>query len=262
MLKRNLNLFLAAQHFLALTNSVDQKFVAIILFDDVANFAEELLDSFEECLFIVNLSIGLCTPPVGTCLFIGCKVGKTTIANVVRPLLPFYVAMLVALVIVTFVPNTSLWLPVQMDQLKQEEAGLMSGRGLQGGPSDLQAYEIFVTTSWRKNYDKIYASLIGKESTKSALEAGRLGGLHGTANKKPNKAPPSKLVKASRKLNTFLKGFIENHQDEYRWKILPDPGLFNRFLQIPPEMGSKRMSIFLPGTMCSKGLLTRRRYGI
>jgi tripartite ATP-independent transporter DctM subunit len=72
-------------------------------------------------MLIVNLSIGLCTPPVGTCLFIGCKVGKTTIANVVRPLLPFYVAMLVALVIVTFVPNTSLWLPVQMDQLKQEE---------------------------------------------------------------------------------------------------------------------------------------------
>ena len=72
-------------------------------------------------MLIVNLSIGLCTPPVGTCLFIGCKVGKTTIANVVRPLLPFYAAMLVALVIVTFVPATSLWLPVQMDQLKQDE---------------------------------------------------------------------------------------------------------------------------------------------
>ena len=72
-------------------------------------------------MMIVNLSIGLCTPPVGTCLFIGCKVGETTIANVVRPLLPFYGAMLIALVIITYVPSTSLWLPVQTDQLKQEE---------------------------------------------------------------------------------------------------------------------------------------------
>ncbi len=72
-------------------------------------------------MLIVNLSIGLCTPPVGTCLFIGCKVGETTIANVVRPLMPFYVAMFAALMVITYVPSTSLWLPVQTDQLKQEE---------------------------------------------------------------------------------------------------------------------------------------------
>ncbi len=72
-------------------------------------------------LLIVNLSIGLCTPPVGTCLFIGCKVGKTTITNVIRPLLPFYVAMLAALVAITYIPATSLWLPIQTEQLKQEE---------------------------------------------------------------------------------------------------------------------------------------------
>lgn len=72
-------------------------------------------------MMIVNLSLGLCTPPVGTCLFIGCKVGETTIANVVRPLLPFYAAMVVALAVVTYVPAVSLWLPVQTDQLKAEE---------------------------------------------------------------------------------------------------------------------------------------------
>ena len=72
-------------------------------------------------MLIANLSIGLCTPPVGTCLFIGCKVGETTIANVVRPMLPFYVAMLVSLVIITYVPATSLWLPVQTGQVKAEE---------------------------------------------------------------------------------------------------------------------------------------------
>jgi TRAP-type C4-dicarboxylate transport system permease large subunit len=72
-------------------------------------------------MLIANLSIGLCTPPVGTCLFIGCKVGDTTIANVVRPLLPFYVAMAVSLMIITYVPSTSLWLPIQTDQLDQRE---------------------------------------------------------------------------------------------------------------------------------------------
>ena len=72
-------------------------------------------------MLIVNLSIGLCTPPVGTCLFIGCKVGETTIASVVRWLLPFYAAMLVALVVITYVPSTSLWLPVQTEHLKQKE---------------------------------------------------------------------------------------------------------------------------------------------
>ena len=72
-------------------------------------------------MLIANLSIGLCTPPVGTCLFIGCKVGETTITNVVRPMLPFYVAMLVSLVIITYVPATSLWLPVQTGQVKAEE---------------------------------------------------------------------------------------------------------------------------------------------
>lgn len=72
-------------------------------------------------MLIVNLSIGLCTPPVGTCLFIGCKVGETTIAKVIRPMLPFYAAMIVALMVITYVPQTSLWLPVQAGQLKQEE---------------------------------------------------------------------------------------------------------------------------------------------
>ncbi len=64
-------------------------------------------------LMIVNLCIGLCTPPVGTCLFVGCGVGKTTIAELVRPLTPFLIAMVAALMLVTYVPELSLWLPRQ-----------------------------------------------------------------------------------------------------------------------------------------------------
>ena len=62
-------------------------------------------------MMILNLSIGLCTPPVGSVLFVGCSIGKTTIGQVVKPLLPLYFAMFVSLLLVTFVPSISEFLP-------------------------------------------------------------------------------------------------------------------------------------------------------
>lgn len=71
-------------------------------------------------MMIANLCIGLCTPPVGTCLFIGCGVGKTTIAKVTRTMLPFFGAMILALMVITYIPAVSLWLPVKTGELKAE----------------------------------------------------------------------------------------------------------------------------------------------
>ena len=62
-------------------------------------------------VMVLNLCIGLCTPPVGSVLFVGVGVAETTIARVVRPLLPFFAAMLLALALVTLFPELSLWLP-------------------------------------------------------------------------------------------------------------------------------------------------------
>ncbi len=62
-------------------------------------------------LLIANLCIGLCTPPVGTCLFLGCSVGKSNIARVSMAMLPFYVAMFIGLLLITYWPDLSLWLP-------------------------------------------------------------------------------------------------------------------------------------------------------
>jgi tripartite ATP-independent transporter DctM subunit len=62
-------------------------------------------------ILIANLCIGLCTPPVGTCLFIGCGVGKTTIARVTVKALPFFLAMIVALLLITYIPWLSLSIP-------------------------------------------------------------------------------------------------------------------------------------------------------
>jgi len=60
---------------------------------------------------IVNLGIGLVTPPVGTTLFVGCAVDKVTIEQVMTKIWPFYGAMLVTLALVTYVPAISVWLP-------------------------------------------------------------------------------------------------------------------------------------------------------
>ncbi|MEY4939001.1 MAG: hypothetical protein RIQ93_736 [Verrucomicrobiota bacterium] len=62
-------------------------------------------------ILIFNLCTGLCTPPVGNCLFVGCGVAGTTIARVWRPMLPFLFAMLVVLLVVTYWPALSLALP-------------------------------------------------------------------------------------------------------------------------------------------------------
>jgi tripartite ATP-independent transporter DctM subunit len=69
-------------------------------------------------IMIANLCIGLCTPPVGTCLFLGCGVSQTTVTKVMRHILPFFAAMTVSLLIITFVPAISMWLPDKLGFIK------------------------------------------------------------------------------------------------------------------------------------------------
>ncbi|MBA4746319.1 MAG: TRAP transporter large permease [Muricauda sp.] len=62
-------------------------------------------------IMILNLCIGLCTPPVGSVLFVGVGVAKTSIEKVIKPLLPLFVAMILALFLITYIPALALWLP-------------------------------------------------------------------------------------------------------------------------------------------------------
>lgn len=62
-------------------------------------------------ILMMNLGLGLCTPPVGACLFVGCAVGKVPIEQAVKTIWPFYLAILVALILTTFIPAISLTLP-------------------------------------------------------------------------------------------------------------------------------------------------------
>ena len=62
-------------------------------------------------IMILNLCIGLCTPPVGSVLFVGVGIAKTSIQKVIKPLIPLFAAMLLALFLITYFPQLTLWLP-------------------------------------------------------------------------------------------------------------------------------------------------------
>ena len=62
-------------------------------------------------MMVLNLCVGLCTPPVGSVLFIGCSVAKVKIEQVIQPLLPMFLAMVVVLFLVAFLPEISLLIP-------------------------------------------------------------------------------------------------------------------------------------------------------
>ena len=65
-------------------------------------------------MLVFNLCIGTITPPVGNTLFVGCRVAKTKIEGVIKNILPFYVSIFVVLMLVTFIPQLSLFIPKLM----------------------------------------------------------------------------------------------------------------------------------------------------
>ena len=66
-------------------------------------------------ILVLNLCIGLCTPPVGSILFVGVSVAKTNIVNVIKPLIPFFLAMIISLFLVTYIPFLTMYLPSLFD---------------------------------------------------------------------------------------------------------------------------------------------------
>ena len=62
-------------------------------------------------IMVVNLAIGLFTPPVGVCLFVSCGIAKCSIASVVKAFIPFFLAMLVVLMLITYCEPLVMFLP-------------------------------------------------------------------------------------------------------------------------------------------------------
>jgi TRAP-type C4-dicarboxylate transport system permease large subunit len=65
-------------------------------------------------LLIMNGGIGLITPPVGSVLFVGTAIGRIKVSEAMQTIWPFYIAALAVLMLVTFVPQLSLWLPAAL----------------------------------------------------------------------------------------------------------------------------------------------------
>ena len=80
-----------------------------ILLPVVANFG---MDPHQfGIVMMLNLGMGLLTPPVGSTLFVGCAIGRIRIEDMVKPLLPFYLFMFITLMLITYIPAISMWLP-------------------------------------------------------------------------------------------------------------------------------------------------------
>ena len=62
-------------------------------------------------IMLINLAIGLCTPPVGSALFVGCAVGRVSIEKVTKALMPYYITMIIVLLLVTYIPAITMFLP-------------------------------------------------------------------------------------------------------------------------------------------------------
>ncbi len=69
-------------------------------------------------ILIMNLNIGLCTPPVGTALFLGCAIANTTVSKVMRHILLFYLAMIAILLLCTYMPQITMFLPTKLGFVK------------------------------------------------------------------------------------------------------------------------------------------------
>jgi C4-dicarboxylate transporter DctM subunit len=62
-------------------------------------------------IMVVNLAVGMVTPPLGVCLFVGCGIAGITLEDITRALLPFLIIMIIDLAVITFIPAVSMTLP-------------------------------------------------------------------------------------------------------------------------------------------------------
>ena len=68
-------------------------------------------------MMVMNLSVGTITPPVGSVLFIGCSVAKLEVEDVVSRIWPFFAAIFIGLLMITYIPGLSMWLPTVLGLL-------------------------------------------------------------------------------------------------------------------------------------------------
>lgn len=133
-----------------------------------------------------------------------------------------------------------------VEQLRSEEERSAGARGMEGGPPGVQTFELHATASFRRRYSSIYAQLQGSNAAERAREAGRLGHLRGKETKHNRKAPPEKMVRAARRLNKFLRNWVDQNEPSFKRAFGDYTSLLERVLEWPPEMGNAQASLLYP----------------
>lgn len=130
-------------------------------------------------------------------------------------------------------------------QLRQEEEGLTTDRGLPGTEPGLQTFEIYVSGEWKRQYDHIYRTLVSQQIQGAQADTSNF--LVRVLRRRGAKPAAERLVKASRKLNAFLRSFIDQTTSEFPLQHR-DQSFIHMFLRIPPEMMTTKATFFYPDT--------------
>lgn len=149
-----------------------------------------------------------------------------------------------------------------VDMLHKEEMGLTTDRSLEGGPQDVQSFEIFVTGEWRTNFDQIHAALVTPVSLPEILQQKRERAMQqrsrsmastnggGAASKMSGNysaVPSDRVLKAWKELAVFLQEFVENNFGKAGLRrTIREPTYYERFTRQPPELTQPDIpSVFL-----------------
>jgi meckelin len=151
-----------------------------------------------------------------------------------------------------------------MDMLHKEEAGLTVDRSLDGGPTDVQSFQIFMSAEWKIAFSKIYANLVRPSSITEMLTmhkktrtfgqgaarpaGGRKDDPRGAANNGMALLPSDRVLKAWREMSTFLQEFVENNFGKPGLKrVIREPSQFDTFMNIPPDINiPDQPNVFFP----------------
>lgn len=140
-------------------------------------------------------------------------------------------------------------------QLKQEAAGLTVGRGLDSSQPDCQAFEMFVTRKWKRKFQALAAAVHQRQPTGAATSGPELVRRHrpfARDHRSAESLVTQAMVTHANTLSDFFKAFIENQDEQYRWRIYRAQTCLGSWLGIPPELTSSTQSLFLPGA-CVRG---------
>lgn len=156
-----------------------------------------------------------------------------------------------------------------VDQFRQEEAGMTVGRHLDATLPECQAFEMFVTRKWKRKFQTLLTAVRGedrlaeeKAAAQRRAQRSKAGGrARGGAGQNAstlltwsslhhhNSEPATTaMVSQATAMSDFLKAFVENQSEAFRWRIYRAHTCLTRFLGIPPDMSVSRQSLLLPGT--------------